>query len=233
MRIALLGDIHGNSLALAAVLEAARAARVEKLLITGDFVGYYFWPREVMDMLADWDIAAVRGNHEDMLVDALSNPASLKKINDTYGSGLQTAIETLTSTQLDWLCHLPHPSSFEFDGKSLLLCHGSPWDVNQYVYPDAKTDLLQRCATSGYDWVVMGHTHYPMVERVGQTVLVNPGSVGQPRNRIPAAHWALLDTASQELCLMTTPYDVSPVVALAAQRHPELPYLGNVLLGMR
>ena len=70
MRIALLGDIHGNSFALAAVLEAARAAHVEKLLITGDFVGYYFWPREVLDMLDDWDVAAVRGNHEDMLVDA-------------------------------------------------------------------------------------------------------------------------------------------------------------------
>jgi putative phosphoesterase len=233
MRIALLGDIHGNSFALAAVLAAARAARVEKLLITGDFVGYYFWPREVMDMLRDWDIAAVRGNHEDMLVEALSAPASLEKINTDYGSGLNVAIETLTPAQLDWLCQLPHPRSFEFDGRSLLLCHGSPWDVNQYVYPDAKTDLLESCAEPGHDWVVMGHTHYPMVEKVGKTVLVNPGSVGQPRNRIPAAHWAFLDTVSQELSLMTAPYDVAPVVALAAQRHPKLPYLGNVLLGKR
>jgi putative phosphoesterase len=233
MRIALLGDIHGNSFALAAVLDAARASRVEKLLITGDFIGYYFWPRAVMDMLRDWDIAAVRGNHEDMLVDALSAPASLEKVNTAYGSGLSMAIETLTPAQLDWLCHLPHPRSFEFDGRSLLLCHGSPWDLNQYVYPDARIDILESCAEQGHDWVVMGHTHYPMVERVGKTVLVNPGSVGQPRNRIPAAHWALLDTVSQELSFMTAAYDIAPVVALAAQRHPELPYLGNVLLGNR
>lgn len=233
MRIALLGDIHGNSFALAAVLGAARAARVEKLLITGDFVGYYFWPREVLDMLRDWDVEAVRGNHEDMLIDALNAPASLEKISAAYGSGLSTAIETLTPAQIDWLCQLTHPCSFEFDGRSLLLCHGAPWDVDQYVYPDAKSDLLERCAESGYGWVVMGHTHYPMVEKVGKTVLVNPGSVGQPRNRIPAAHWALLDTASQELSLMTASYDVSPVVAWATQRHPELPYLGNVLLGKR
>ncbi len=233
MRVALLGDIHGNSFALAAVLGAARAAGVEKLLITGDFVGYYFWPRAVLDMLRDWDVEAVRGNHEDMLIYALAAPVSLEKIGAAYGSGLSTAIETLTPTQIDWLCQLPHPRSFEFDGRSLLLCHGSPWDVDQYVYPDAKSDLLQRCAESAYDWVVMGHTHYPMVERVGEVLLVNPGSVGQPRNRIPAAHWALLDTASQELVLMTAPYDVSPVVAFAAQRHPELPYLANVLLGNR
>jgi putative phosphoesterase len=186
-----------------------------------------------MDMLADWDVTAVRGNHEDMLVDALNLPESLVKVSAAYGSGLGTAIETLTQAQLDWLCHLPHPSSFEFDGNSLMLCHGSPWDVNQYVYPDAKADLLESCAQPGYDWVVMGHTHYPMVERVGETLLVNPGSVGQPRNRIPAAHWALLDTASRELKLMTAPYDVAPVVALAVQRHPELPYLANVLMGKR
>jgi putative phosphoesterase len=233
MRVALLGDIHGNSFALAAVLGAARAAGVEKLLITGDFVGYYFWPREVLDMLRDWDVEAVRGNHEDMLIEALAVPASLEKIGAVYGSGLSTAVETLTPTQIDWLCQLPHPLSFAFDGRSLLLCHGSPWDVDQYVYPDAKSDLLQRCAESAYDWVVMGHTHYPMMERVGKTLLVNPGSVGQPRNRIPAAHWALLDTESQELELMTAPYDVSPVVAFAAHRHPELPYLANVLLGKR
>ena len=233
MRIALLGDIHGNSFALEAVLGAARASRVEKLLITGDFVGYYFWPRDVLDMLAEWDIGAVRGNHEEMLVNALSATTFLEKINVAYGTGLSVAIETLTISQLDWLSQLPHPRSFEFDGRSLLLCHGSPWNVDQYVYPDAKDDLLESCAVSGYDWVVMGHTHYPMVKRVGKTLLVNPGSVGQPRNRIPAAHWALLDTASQELNLMTEPYDVSPVVAAATQRHPELPYLGNVLLGRR
>ncbi|MES2400011.1 MAG: YfcE family phosphodiesterase [Pseudomonadota bacterium] len=233
MKLALLGDIHGNDFALAAVLAAARRAGVEKLLITGDFIGYYFRPSQVIDMLEDWDVTAVRGNHEDMLSRALAEPDYLNEVDRIYGTGLRIAIDTLSMRRLQWLCALSHPASMTIEGMSILLCHGSPWDVDQYIYPDAKADLLERCAESGYDWVVMGHTHYPMVRKVGKTVLVNPGSVGQPRNRIPAAHWALLDTASQELTLMTAPYDVSPVVALAAQRHPELPYLGNVLLGKR
>jgi putative phosphoesterase len=233
MKLALLGDIHGNDDALAAVLVAARRAGVEKLIITGDFVGYYFRPRQVIDMLADWDVSAVRGNHEDMLIRALLEPDYLNEVDKIYGAGLRTATETLTSNQLQWLCELPHPLPLKIDETSLLLSHGAPWDVNQYIYPDAKAELFERCADLGYDWVIMGHTHYPMVERVGKTVLVNPGSVGQSRNRNPAAHWALLDTASQELSLMTAPYDVAPVVALVAQRHPELPYLGNVLLGKR
>lgn len=233
MRVALLGDIHGNSFALAAVLSAASALRVDKLLITGDFVGYYFWPKEVLEMLNDWDFEAVRGNHEDMLASALNYPETLAQVNAKYGSGLSTALETLTTTQIDWLCHLPHPKSFNFDGRRLLLCHGSPWDINQYVYPDAGDDLLERCAEPGYDWVVMGHTHYPMVERVGKTVLINPGSVGQARNRMPGAHWGLLDTESGEISLLTSPYETSPVVASAFQRHPELTYLVNAILGKR
>jgi putative phosphoesterase len=190
MRIGLLGDIHGNSFALAAVLGAARVSRVEKLLITGDFVGYYFWPREVMDMLADWDLAAVRGNHEDMLVDAIDGESAIEKITAKYGS---------------------------------------PWDLNQYVYPDAKADLLKRCAGSEYDWVVMGHTHYPMVQQVGNTVLVNPGSVGQPRNGVPAAHWALLDTSNRRLEFRVEPYDREPLIRECRLRHPELPYLAEIL----
>jgi putative phosphoesterase len=229
MRIGLLGDIHGNSFALAAVLGAARVSRVEKLLITGDFVGYYFWPREVMDMLADWDLAAVRGNHEDMLVDAIDGESAIEKITAKYGSGLSMSLKALRPAQLDWLCHLPHPQSFEFDGRHLLLCHGSPWDLNQYVYPDAKADLLKRCAGSEYDWVVMGHTHYPMVQQVGNTVLVNPGSVGQPRNGVPAAHWALLDTSNRRLEFRVEPYDREPLIRECRLRHPELPYLAEIL----
>ena len=204
---------------------------MEKLLITGDFVGYYFWPREVMDMLSEWDIVAVRGNHEEMLAHALKVPTSLLSINAKYGSGLNEAINTLMPAQLDWLCNLPHPRSFECDGKSLLLCHGSPWDVSQYVYPDAETDLLERCAAENYEWVIMGHTHYPMIKRVNGSILINPGSVGQARNSCPMAHWALLDTESHELSLKTEPYDVESVVSLASHLHPELPYLVNILSG--
>ena len=67
MKIGLLGDIHGNSRALRAVLESARVKGVEKLCLTGDFVGYYYHPDEVLDLLASWPNHAVRGNHEAML----------------------------------------------------------------------------------------------------------------------------------------------------------------------
>lgn len=229
MKLALLGDIHGNHLALQAVLAAASSSGVEKLLITGDLVGYYDAPLIVLEMLQSWDRHVVRGNHEDMLNAARSDSAFLAQVDARYGSGLRTAIEQLDTQQLDELRNLPHPLELVIDGCKILLCHGAPWNNDQYVYPDAQPDLLEHCAMPEFDLVVLGHTHYPMQQKIGRTQVVNPGSVGQPRNRQPGAHWAIFDTVSQNLEFRQEQYDSSVLVQECQQRHPEIPYLSEVL----
>ncbi len=229
MKLALLGDIHGNHLALQAVLSAASLSGVEKLLITGDLVGYYYMPLEVLNLLRSWDRHVVRGNHEDMLNSARTDPAFLAQMGVRYGTGLRTALEQLSEKQIDELCCLPHPLELMIDGCKVLLCHGAPWDVDQYVYPDAAPEMLERCAKQDFDLVVMGHTHYPMQNMIGKTLVVNPGSVGQPRNRQPGAHWALFDTDTRNLEFHNEQYDSSQLVRECQQRNPELPYLSNVL----
>lgn len=230
MRIGLLGDIHGNDRALHVVLEAATAANVDRLLVTGDLVGYYFAPLQVLDLLSEWDRDVVRGNHEVMLAAARSDAAYLAKVDARYGSGVRIALEQLNSKQLDELCALPHPLELELDGVRILLCHGAPWDLDQYIYPDAEHSLIARCASASHDLVVMGHTHYPMLREIGKTVLVNPGSVGQPRNRRPGACWGLYDTGDRTIELHCERYDSSNLVRECRLRHPELPYLSEVLL---
>lgn len=229
MKLALLGDIHGNADALRAVLGAAASYGVDELLITGDLVGYYFAPREVLELLQPWRRHVVRGNHEDMLNVARSDPGFLAQVDARYGSGLRAAIEQLNEEQLDELCSLPHPLQLEIDGCRILLCHGAPWDNDRYVYPDAQAELLDQCAVQEFDLVVLGHTHYPMQRRIGNTLVVNPGAVGQPRNRQPGAHWALFDTDTRHLEFHCEQYDASDLVQKCRQRHPELPYLAEVL----
>jgi putative phosphoesterase len=233
VKVALLGDIHGNDRALAAVLRGAERHGVERLLITGDLIGYYFWPKHVLELLAPWQFVAVRGNHEAMLAEARRNPDYLSSVETKYGSGLRVAIETISPEELDWLEKLPHPLEVEIESCRILLCHGAPWDINQYVYPDASQDLLERCTGTGHEVVVLGHTHYPMTHWIGGTMLLNPGSTGQPRKRDSGAEWALLDTDSIEVTLMKEPYDITPVVEASVARHPEIPFLANVLEGLR
>jgi putative phosphoesterase len=230
VKLALLGDIHGNDLALQAVLSAAIAAGAEKLLVTGDLVGYYFYPLRVLELLRPWDKHIVRGNHEDMLVAARRDPAFLTQVDKRYGTGLRAAIEQLDAPQLDELCGLPHPLDLDIDGCRILLCHGASWDIDQYVYPDASPEFLKRFALPEFDLVVLGHTHYPMRHQIGQTLIANPGSVGQPRNRAPGASWAIFDTASHDLKFSTAQYDAAAMARECEYRHPELPYLSEVLL---
>lgn len=229
MKLGLLGDVHGNDRALSAVLRAASKAKIDKLLVTGDLVGYYFSPRKVLNLLDDLDSYIVSGNHEVMLAQSRSNPDYLAELSKRYGSGLQVALEQLDSRQLDRLCSLPHPLELEFDGVRILLCHGSPWDLNQYIYPDSAESVIRFAESVKYDMIVMGHTHYPMLFDKTECILINPGSVGQPRDRIPGACWALFDTESCSVELRREEYDSSELVRECQLRHPELPFLSEVL----
>lgn len=229
MRVAVLGDIHGNALALAAVLAGAVRERAEQLCITGDFVGYYYAPSEVLDLLEPWTSHRVRGNHEDMLERAAGDSGFLADCTTLYGSGLAVALRTLSPRQRDTLVSLPRSLRIELDGCRVLLAHGSPWSTDEYVYPDAPTGTWDALADLDADVVLYGHTHYRLARRVGPTLIVNPGSVGQPRDGIPGAAWALLDTASATADLHAEPYDIDAVCAQALRNDPGFAYLRDVL----
>ena len=230
MKIALLADIHANHLALNSVLNAASRSGVDSLLIAGDCVGYYFEPLQVLRMIQCWEYAAVRGNHEEMLACAVQDNDCLKTVTKRYGSGISEAINQLSRREIDTLCALPHPLELEIGGRNILLCHGAPDDVDCYLYPDSDLKELGSVSLTKYDLVVTGHTHYPMLKLLDDnTKLVNPGSVGQPRNRQPGAHWALYDTSNGDVSFRCESYDYSQLQIEAEKRHPELPYLAEVL----
>jgi putative phosphoesterase len=230
MKLGLLGDIHGNALALEAVLASVSELGVDRLLITGDLVGYYFQPEKVLDLLSKWNHIIVRGNHEDMLASIRMDSTSLPKIEAKYGIGLRLALEQLSTTQLDTLTNLPMTKYIEIDRCNLLLCHGSPWDTDKYIYPDASEEIIEKCASVDADIVIMGHTHYPMSREIDSTLLVNPGSVGQPRNKRPGAAWAILDTEKKDVTFRNENYNIQSVVNEAVRRQPNLPYLAEVLV---
>lgn len=227
MRLALLADIHGNADALAAVLDAARAEGVEHLLVVGDLVGYYHTPARVLDLLSDWRRDVVRGNHEELLA-RWRRGEDHERLRAKYGSGLAAACEQLDDATLVGLETLPHPLVLPDLG--VCLCHGTPTELDRYVYPDAApaaaAALVQGCDTP---LVVCGHTHYPASWILNGRRVVNPGSVGQPRDRRPGACWALWDRDADTVALRREAYDPAAVIAEARRRDPDVPYLVEVL----
>ncbi len=228
MKIGILGDIHGNKDALNAVLNAAETFKVQRLLITGDLVGYYPFAKDVLNSLEAWDIDIVRGNHEDMLQQSLDDRSCLKKISAKYGNGLSYAINELSSKELKYLTDLPHPLILNIDNKNISLAHGSPIDINDYLYPDSDFTSCDWIVKMDCNIFICGHTHYPMKKVVGSKILLNPGSVGQPRNKGSAAHWVLYDTSNQHFEFKTENYDTHDIIEWAKDTNPNLPYLHKV-----
>lgn len=229
MKIALLGDVHGNSLALEAVLLSAKRKSVEKLLITGDLVGYYFDPAAVMNLLDGWEYFLVKGNHEEMLSRAIQEPNFIIEVESKYGPGLKDAMNQLNSQQLRYLTTLPHPLHIEIDHVKIMLCHGSSSNINKYIYPDSDNQVYLTSNQVESDLVVFGHTHYPVRKFIEGREYINPGSVGQPRNSNPGAQWALYDTELKSVEFYCEGYDASELIKSCKDRAPDLPYLWQVL----
>jgi putative phosphoesterase len=229
MKIAVLADIHGNAGALSATLVEARKSGVEQLIVLGDIIGYYYAAREVLEQLREWPFVAIRGNHERMLAEALKNDRSMQAYRERYGSALDLAGATLKPQDINWLISLPDRASVQLGGIALELCHGSPRDPDEYVYPDANAATLEACRVAGADLVLMGHTHYPMLVAGERPLLLNPGSVGQARDGGGLACWCRVDTDTRAVVLERTPYDTRPLVEEARRRDRHLPYLADVL----
>lgn len=229
MRIGVLADVHGNANALAAVLQAAREAEVAHLCVAGDIVGYYYEPARCLDLLDGWSWDAVRGNHEDLLAASGTDAAMAARLHAMYGSGLAVARETLSAGQLAVLDAWPRTRELTFGRLRVLLCHGAPWDTDAYLYPDAPAADFERCARTGADIVILGHTHYVLDRTVRQTRIVNPGSVGQPRDRRPGAAWMVLDSETGGCEWRRESYDLTPVLTRAREQDPHLAYLRDVL----
>lgn len=228
MKVAILSDIHANFDALFCVLKEAKRLEVKFLIIAGDFVGYYYDICKVLDALDDWEFTAIGGNHETLLADWLNNEnqkATLKK----YGSGVKIASEQLSKKQQQWLINLHKKKEFLIENRAILLCHGSPWDENEYIYPDCKQAKLDAIFSLQHDITIYGHTHYPIVHRYQNQLIVNPGSVGQTRDRKSGACWALWDTKLNTIELMRTFYNTKELIKQCQANDPYLLYLQTAL----
>jgi putative phosphoesterase len=230
MKIGVLSDIHGNSYALKEVLRAAEIEGVEELIILGDFTGYYYHTHQVLDLLSEWRCTSIKGNHDEMLEGIFKGSVGADTIRLKYGSGHKFALQDLSPARLNFLFELPDKLSYTVDGIRLSLNHGSPWDKGLYIYPNADSEVMKKCDDPEYDFVLIGHSHYPFIHKNQYSTLVNPGSVGQSRLEGGYANWAVIDTKIKSLELKETKYNISELISEIAINDPDIPYLREILL---
>jgi len=231
-KLAVISDFHGNSPALKAVVKAAGESGYEHYLCCGDYLGYYYEGNKVIDVIRSLPHTAVLGNHDRDFLDFLDGEMQMTdEYKKKYGSALEIAVADVSPENVDWLRSLSSELEVTIENKRILLCHGSPWDMNEYLYPDMPDYKLSEIYALNYHMVIMGHCHYQYVKQDKRQIVLNPGSVGQARDRGGAATWAVVTIEPDNIAvdLMRTEYNIDEVVAQVKLHDPEVLYLQQVM----
>lgn len=177
MRIAIFSDLHANAEALACLTR-----RYDELWFLGDVVGYGPDVETAIDFVRRNCSLAIRGNHDNAAVtdDAIGCSPANEMLALATCDYTRARLDT---SQRAFLRSLPHLAQVERASTRFLLVHGSPRDpLYEYVRTLESADLAPMLDGLDVDVLFLGHTHVPMLRRVGRTLVVNPGSLGQPRD---------------------------------------------------
>jgi putative phosphoesterase len=227
MRIAILSDIHGNLPALEAVVAHVHTQHVDAIYCLGDLVGYGASPNEVVDLIRDASIPTVIGNYDDGVGFDRDDCGCAYRHDDERDRGQRSLMWTRAVTTADrkeFLRSLVPEIRFEADGKRVLLVHGSPRKLNEYLFEDRPLSSFERLAAgANADLILFGHTHRPYAKLVGATWFINAGSIGKPKDGDWRAGYVILSPAAEApATFIRVPYDVAS--AAAAIRATELPH---------
>ncbi|WP_425146016.1 metallophosphoesterase family protein [Deinococcus sp.] len=231
VRLLLLSDIHANGAALQAVIKDASARRFDRVVSLGDALGYGPRPREVLDLLRGLEAVCILGNHEDLMLRLIQHPE--RGTDSIVGQALEWQRHQLSARDISdvqgWRDGIDDPDV------GARFRHGTPTSLDEY------TDSVTAAREIFVNWHgrlgFVGHTHIPGVYAtlnapVGEwvkhqsfqeggsymvppaaRVILNPGSVGQPRDGNPQASYAIFDTARHNFQVFRVEYDVAQTQA--------------------
>ena len=208
MRILVLGDIHSNWAALSSVA-TAEPGPFDACFVTGDLVDYGSDPVPCLRWVRKHATAVVRGNHDH---------AVAQRVAARVGSGFKSIAaatrplhwQLLGREEMKFLARLPVTCRMSVGDKTFFLVHGTPRDPMDEYLGQQGAAWAARLEFVDADYVLVGHTHIPYVLEVGKTTVVNPGSVGQPRDGDPRAAYAVIEDGKVEL--RRVGYDVDAAV---------------------
>lgn len=205
MKIALISDIHANLPALEAVLADIDDRRPDAVYCLGDLVGYAPWPNEVIDLLRERKMPVIAGNYDFGVGRNSDDCGCAYKTEEDKKRGARSIAftnETIGDENRKYLRTLPAHIRLEFGRNktrnTLLLVHGSPRRINEYLFEDrSDQSFIRMMKDAGAGIMAFGHTHKPYHKRLkdeaGYLHAINTGSVGKPKDGDPRACYVLLN----------------------------------------
>lgn len=228
-QLTVFGDIHANLQALQAAWADMDQRNLENRFCLGDLVGYGAFPNEVVAWIRERDVPAIMGNYDEGIGNSSDECGCAYRDASAKALGKRSIAwtnERTTHENKGYLRQLARHIPLQLGDLKVLLVHGSPRRVNEYLYEDRPDSNLERLlALAEAEVLVCGHTHIPYhrILPSGRHV-VNAGSVGKPKDGDSRACYAVLEASGQELAVqfVRVPYDVeSAARAIEAGEMPD------------
>lgn len=227
MKIVIVGDIHGNFDALRALPE-----EYDELWVLGDLVNYGPEPGRVVEAVMASAAVVVRGNHDHAVAHDDDSRWSPRYRAVAEATRRHTS-SVLNGAQKAFLRDLPLQARVERDGTAFHLAHATPSDPLYGRCPPEAEGWVGEVEALSADVLLVGHTHVPFLRRIGDMVLLNPGSLGQPRAGSPDANYAVWQDGGFDLRSFRYPVEatVGKIEALSFPRHVEDDLVGILRTG--
>jgi len=225
MRFAIISDIHSNIEALESFFESLESNPVDKIVCLGDLVGYNANPNECIELIRKKKISSVMGNHDARAAGIEDNA----EFNLLAADAIEWTKSVLTEENREYLAKLPR---YIRVAKTFYAVHGSINDTDRYIYgaADALRNFKLLEKVRGLNICFFGHTHVPISYlgakdsvrmnldnsikvKKGASYLINPGGLGQSRDKDPRGSYAIYDTEASEVTFHRVEYDIDATVA--------------------
>lgn len=228
MQFAVISDIHANLNSLKAVLKDLASRGLSQIYCAGDLVGYAPFPNQVIEIIKANEIPTVMGNYDDGVGNLRMICGCDYADEEAQARGeesIRWTKENTTDENKEFLRNLPAEIRFEVNNYRILIVHGSPRALNEYIYEDTDYLYLAETIIAGdCDILICGHTHKPFHMPICNKHVINVGSVGKPKHGNPNAVYAIINIQNTEVQVdfIEVPYDVEATAkAIEASALPD------------
>ncbi len=229
--VAIISDIHANLSAFRAVLTDIHKHKVSRIYCLGDLVGYYTEPIPTIHLALARCEVVIKGNHDQA---AALGEIPIHYRNDSLPS-IELATQGLTVNERKILHGLPLMYTLYLDNHRAMMIHASPeYPLDQYIYPEDEENIQSTfdfMELIEIDVLFLGHTHIPFLKQQDSRIILNPGSVGQPRDGDNRASYVLFDMESFNTKFIRVAYDPTQAIAGIKKHHLPLELANRLLAG--
>jgi putative phosphoesterase len=217
MKMAFISDIHGNAVALDAVLADIHRKNVDKIYVLGDICYRGPEPKRSLDLVRSLQTNVIKGNADEWVVRGVRDGEVPDKALELMNTERQWIVEKLEQSDLDYLQNLPNTLNLNADGVEIKAFHATPDSLFDIILPNADDEIIEsKLMTTDATLYIYAHIHRPYIRYINGKVIMNIGSVGLPFDGLPKASYGLVEIehGNFQTSIQRVSYDLEKVIRL-------------------